>query len=128
MKDIYLNFYSAGGAEDYYIPVPCRGVVKSAEYMSNATMVATGKITLARNTTAVNLATAPAGDTAAGTVLKGVADTTNGQLVFDPDSSTVENQKIKMSLDTTLLGGVANLLVHIVYDDSAYVSQAASEA
>ena len=128
MKDIYLNFYSAGVVEDYYIPVPCRGVVKSAEYMSNATMVATGKITLARNTTAVNLATAPAGDTAAGTVLKGVADTTNGQLVFDPDSSTVENQKIKMSLDTTLLGGVANLLVHIVYDDSAYVSQAASEA
>lgn len=128
MKDIYLNFYSAGGAEDYYIPVPCRGVVKSAEYMANATMVATGTITLARNTTAVNTATVPIGDTAAGTVLKGVADTTNGQLVFDPDSSTVANQKIKMSLDTTLLGGVANLLVHIVYDDSAYVAQAASEA
>ena len=128
MKDIYLNFYSAGGVEDYYIPVPCRGVVKSAEYMSNATMVATGKITLARNTTAVNTATAPTGDTAAGTVLKGVADTTNGQLVFDPDSSTVENQKIKMSLDGTLLAGAANVLVHIVYDDSAYVAQAASEA
>ena len=128
MKDIYLNFYSAGGVEDYYIPVPCRGVVKSAEYMANATMVATGTITLARNTTAVNTATAPTGDTAAGTVLKGVADTTNGQLVFDPDSSTVENQKIKMSLDTTLLAGAANVLVHIVYDDSAYVAQAASEA
>jgi len=128
MKDIYLNFYSAGGAEDYYIPVPCRGVVKSAEYMANATMVATGTITLARNTTAVNLATAPTGNTAAGTVLKGVADTTNGQLVFDPDSSTVENQKIKMSLDTTLLAGAANVLVHIVYDDSAYVTQAPSEA
>jgi len=128
MKDIYLNFYSAGGVEDYYIPVPSRGVVKSAEYISNAKMVATGKITLSRNTTAVNTATVPTGDTAAGTVLKGVADTTNGQLVFDPDSSTVANQKIKMSLDTTLLGGVANLLVHIVYDDSAYVAQAPSEA
>ena len=125
MKDIYLNFYSAGGAEDYYIPVPCRGVVKSAEYMSNATMVATGKITLARNSTTVNLATAPTGNTAAGIVLKGVADTTNGQLVFDPDSSTVANQKIKMSLDETLLAGAANVLVHIVYDDSAYVAQAA---
>ena len=128
MKDIYLNIYSAGGAEDYYIPVPCRGVVKSAEYMSNAAMVATGTITLARNTTAVNLATVPTGNTAAGTVLKGVADTTNGQLVFDPDSSTVENQKIKMSLDDTLLAGAANVLVHIVYDDSAYVAQAPSEA
>jgi hypothetical protein len=128
MKDIYLNFYTAGGVEDYYIPVPCRGVVKSAEYMCNATMVATGTITLARSSTAVNTATAPTGDTAAGTVLKGTADTTNSQLVFDPDSSTVANQKIKMSLDTNILGGVANLLVHIVYDDSAYVTETASEA
>lgn len=128
MKDIYLNFYSAGGVEDYYIPVPSRGVVKSAEYISNATMVATGTITLSRGTTAVNTATAPTGDTAAGTVLKGVADATNSQLVFDPDSSTAANTKIKMSLDTTILGGAANLLVLIKYDDSAYVTQAASEA
>jgi hypothetical protein len=128
MIDIYLNFYSAGGVENYYIPVPCRGVVVSAEYMANATMVATGTITLARNTTAVNTATAPTGDTAAGTVLKGTADATNSQLVFDPDSSTAANTKIKMSLDTTILGGAANLLVHIKYDDSAYVAQAASEA
>jgi hypothetical protein len=128
MKDIYVNFYSAGGVEDYYIPVPCRGTVKSAEYMSNATMVATGTITLARSTTAVNLATVPTGDTAAGTVLKGVPDTTNKGLVFDPDSSTAANTKIKMSLDTTLSGGVNNLLVHIVYDDSAYVAEASIEA
>lgn len=128
MKDIYLNIYSAGGVEDYYIPVPCRGVVKSAEYMANATMVATGTITLARSSTAVNLATAPTGDTAAGIVLKGVPDTTNKGLVFDPDSDTVAYQKIKLSLDTTILGGVANLLVHIVYDDSAYVAQASLEA
>lgn len=128
MKDIYLNFYSAGGVEDYYIPVPSRGVVKSAEYISNATMVATGTITLSRGTTAVNTATVPTGDTAAGVVLAGTPDTTNSQLVFDPASSTVANTKIKMSLDTTLSGGVNNLLVHIVYDDSAYVTQAASEA
>jgi hypothetical protein len=128
MKDIYVNFYSAGGVEDYYIPVPCRGTVKSAEYMSNAKMVATGTITLARSTTAVNLATVPTGDTAAGTVLKGVPDTTNKGLIFDPDSSTAANTKIKMSLDTTLSGGVNNLLVHIVYDDSAYVAEASIEA
>jgi len=128
MKDIYINLYSAGGVEDYYIPVPCRGVVKAFEVMANATMVATGTITLARGTTAVNTATAPTGDTAAGTVLKGVPDTTNKDLVFDPDSSTAANTKIKVSLDTNILGGVANVLLHITYDDSAHVAQAALEA
>jgi hypothetical protein len=128
MKDIYVNFYSAGGVEDYYIPVPCRGTVKSFEVMANAKMVATGTIVLARSTTAVNTATAPTGDTAAGTVLKGVPDTTNKGLVFDPDSSTAANTKIKVSFDTTILGGVANVLLHIVYDDSAYVAEASIEA
>jgi hypothetical protein len=128
MKDIYINLYSAGGAEDYYIPVPCRGTVKSFEAVANAKMVATGTIILARNTTAVNTATAPTGDTAAGVALAGVPDTTNKGLVFDPDSSTAANTKIKVSFDTTILDGVANVLLHIVYDDSAYVEQAASEA
>ena len=128
MKDIYVNLYSAGGVEDYYIPVPCRGTVKSFEVMANATMVATGTITLARSTTAVNLATAPTGDTAAGTVLKGVPDTTNKGLVFDPDSSTAANTKIKVSFNETILGGAANVLLHIVYDDSAYVAEASIEA
>lgn len=128
MKDIYVNLYSAGGVEDYYIPVPCRGVVNAAEYVANATLVATGTITLARDTTAVNTATAPTGNTAAGTVLKGVPDPTNKGLIFDPDSDTAANTKIKLSLDTTILGGVANLLVHITYDDSAYVEEPASEA
>jgi hypothetical protein len=128
MKDIYVNFYSAGGVEDYYIPVPCRGVVKAAEYFANATMVATGTITLARDTTAVNTATAPTGNTAAGTVLKGVADTTNKDLVFDPESSTDAYTKIKMSLDTTILGGAANVLAHITYDESAHVTETAKEA
>jgi hypothetical protein len=128
MKDIYVNLYSAGGVEDYYIPVPCRGVVKAFEVVANATMVATGTITLARDTTAVNTATAPTGNTAAGTVLKGVPDTANKDLVFDPNSSTAANTKIKASFDTTILGGVANVLLHITYDDSAHVAQPASEA
>jgi len=128
MKDIYINLYSAGGVEDYYIPVPCRGTVSAFSVMANATMVATGTITLARSTTAVNTATAPTGDTAAGTVLEGVPDATNKDLIFDPDSTTVANQKIKVSFDTTVLGGAANVLLYIKYDDSAYVEQAASEA
>lgn len=128
MKDIYVNLYSAGGVEDYYIPVPCRGVVKAFEVMANATMVATGTITLARSTTAVNTATAPTGDTAAGVALAGVPDTANKDLVFDPNSSTEANTKIKVSFDATILAGVANVLLHITYDDSAHVAQPASEA
>lgn len=128
MKNIDVNIYSAGGAEDYYIKVPCRGVVKSMNVLANATMVATGTVIAARGTTAVNTATVPTGDTAAGTSLVGVPDTTNKGLVFDPDSSTAANTKIKISFDGTLLGGVANVLIQIEYDDSAYVAQAASEA
>lgn len=128
MKDIYINLYSAGGVEDYYIPVPCRGNVKSFEVVANATMVATGTITLARGTTAVNLATAPTGNVAAGVALTGVPDTTNKGLIFDPASSTVANTKIKVSFDTTILGGAANVLLHIVFDDSAYVYEAPLEA
>lgn len=128
MKDIYVNLYSAGGVEDYYIPVPCRGVVKAMKVVANATMAATGTITASRGTTAVNTATAPTGDTAAGVALDGVPDETNKDLVFDPESSTVANTKIKVSFDTTILGGVANVLLLIKYDDSAYVPQAASEA
>lgn len=128
MKDIYLNIYSAGGAEDYYIPVPCRGVVKDFEVVANAVLVATGTIVLARGTTAVNTATAPTGNAAAGIVVKGVPDATNKGLVFDPASTTVANTKIKASLDNTVLGGAANVTLHIVYDDSAYVAQTPSEA
>jgi hypothetical protein len=128
MKDIYVNLYSAGGVEDYYIPVPCRGTVKSFEVVANATMVATGTIILARNATAVNTATAPTGDVAAGVALAGVPDTTNKGLVFDPASATVANTKIKVSFDTNILGGAANVLLHIVYDDSAYVELASLEA
>jgi hypothetical protein len=128
MRDININLYSAGGAETYYIPVPCRGVVKSLKVVANATMVATGTVILSRSTTAVNTATAPTGDTAAGILLTGVPDVTNKGLVFDPDSSTVANTKIKVVLDTTLLGGVANVLLMIEYDDSAYVAEPASEA
>ena len=128
MKDIYVNLYSAGGAEDYYIPVPCRGNVKSFEAVANATLVATGTIILARGTTAVNTLTAPTGNAAAGIIVQGVPDTTNKDLIFDPASSTVANTKIKASLDATVLGGVANVLLHIVYDDSAYVVEAPKEA
>ena len=128
MKNIDIFIYSAGGAETYYYPVPCRGVVHSAKVVANATLVATGTIILSRSTTAVNTITVPTGDIAAGIALAGVPDTTNKDLVFDPDSATVANTKIKIALDTTVLGGVSNVIIQIEYDDSAYVEQTATEA
>ena len=128
MRNIDIFIYSAGGVEDYYYPVPCRGVVKSASVVANATLVATGTIILSRSTTAVNTITVPTGDTAAGTSLAGVPDTTNKDLVFDPDSTTAANTKIKIAFDTTVLGGAANVILQIEYDDSAHVTQAAKEA
>jgi len=129
MKNIDFNIYSAGGVETYYYPVTCRGVVDSLKVIANATMVATGTVILSRDTTAVNTATVPAGDTAAGIELVGVPTASaNRYLVFDPDSSTVANTKIKIVFDTTLLGGAANVLLQIGYDDSAFVKMDASEA
>lgn len=128
MKDIYINLYSAGGVENYMIPVPCRGVVKDFTVVASATMVATGTVTLLRNATAVNTATAPTGDVAAGTTLKGVPDTTNKDLVFDPDSTTETDKSINVSFDTTILGGAANVTLLIKYDDSAAVKQKALSA
>ena len=126
MKDIYINLYSAGGVEDYYIPVPCRGIVHSLKINANATLVATGTITLSRSSTAVNTATAPTGDTAVGTILEGTPDTTNKDLIFDPDSETAAYKVIKVSFDTTVLGGAANVTLLIEYDDSAAVDQSST--
>ena len=126
MKNIDFNIYSAGGAETYYYPVPCRGVLHSLRVVANATLVATGTIIASRSTTAVNTITIPTGDTAAGVTCVGVPDTTNKDLVFDPDSSTVANTKIKFVLDTTLLGGASNVILQLEYDDSAYQEQAST--
>lgn len=128
MRNIDIFIYSAGGAEDYYYPVPCRGVVHSAKVVANATLVATGTIIISRSTTAVNTITVPTGDIVAGIELDGVPDTTNKDLVFDPDSTTVANTKLKIALDTTILGGASNVILQIEYDDSAYVEQTPSEA
>jgi len=91
-------------------------------------MVATGTVILSRSTTAVNTITVPTGDKAAGTVLDGVPDVTNKDLIFDPDSTTVANKVIKVVADATILASAGNMIFNIEFDDSAYVEEAASEA
>jgi len=119
---------TGGGGESVYIPVPCRGIVKEITLACNATMVASGTVVAYRGATAVNTATAPTGNTAAGTTLDGVPDTDYKDYIFDPDSTTVANKVIKVTDDATLLGGAGALSVLVKYDESAAVTQAASEA
>ena len=117
-----------GGSEVTYIPVPCRGNVNSVKVASDATMVATGTLTVSRAGDTVNLVTAPTGNAAAGVVVTGVPDSTNKALIFDPDSATATDKVILLTDDATLHGGAATVVIVITYDDSAYIEQDASVA
>lgn len=128
MKDFIFAHPIADAGNTFYIPVPCKGIVKGVRVMCDVTMVATGTVILSRSTTAVNTITVPTGDKAAGTTLDGVPDATNKDLIFDPDSATAANKTIKVVADATILGSAGNMVFHIQYDDSCYVPQAASEA
>lgn len=129
MKDIVVvRELTGGGSEVTYVPVPCRGNIKSVRVVSDLQMDATGTLTIARDTTTVNLVTVPAANVAAGVVLDGVPDTTNKGLIFDPDSATAAYKVIKITDDATFLGGAATVTILITYDDSAFVAQPAKEA
>jgi len=129
MKElIVVRELTGGGGEIAYVPVPCRGNIKSVRVVSDLQMDAGGKLTIARNTTTVNLVTVPAGNIAAGVVLDGVPDVTNKGLIFDPNSATATDKVIKITDDATFLGGAATVTILIAYDDSAYVEQSASES
>ena len=124
MKTLSILVDSAGlvGPAVGYIPAPCRGNVAkvTAVWQTNA-VTANDTVTVARNTTTVNLVTAVSGDGLVPEV--GVPDATNKGLIFDPDSATATDQVIKI---TPSAGGAC--LVQIEFDESAYVQQAASEA
>lgn len=128
MKNLIFSHAIADAGNTFYIPVPCRGTVKSVKVTSDVNMVATGTVILSRSTTAVNTITVPTGDKAAGTNLAGVPDATNKGLVFDPDSTTVTDNVIKVVVDDTILASAGNMVFNIEYDDSAYVAQAPLEA
>lgn len=128
MKNFIFSHPIADAGNTFYIPVPCRGTVKSVRVASDSNMVAAGTVILSRSTTAVNTITVPTGGKAAGTILDGVPDTTNKGLIFDPDSATVTDRVIKVVADATILAAAGNMVFHIEYDDSAYVEQTPKEA
>jgi len=130
MRTIDLIITIATGGHTFYYPVPVRGNVKSVRLACNATMVATGTLIVSRSSTAVNTVTIPTGNTAAGTIVDGTPNATiaSRDLIFDPDSSTTTDQVLKFVTDSTFVDGAAMLSISILFDDSARVEQAASEA
>lgn len=128
MLRIHVTFpVAATTADDFFLPVPCRGIVKAVRAVYSQETDTDETITLSRSTTAVNLVTPPANATAEGTEITGVPDTTNKDLIFDPDSSTAANKVIKVSVPNTFdTAGVMGLSID--YDESAAVVQAALEA
>lgn len=112
-----------GNQATVYVPVPCRGTIAKVYCVfQTATVEANDTVVLARGSTTVNVVTAV--NTAGLVVETGVPDATNGNLVFDPESSTTANQVIKIT-DT---GAPGAKLVYILFDDGAYVPQPAKEA
>lgn len=102
-----------------YVDVPCRGVLKSMVCTAcTATVAANDTIVASRGATAVNTWTAVNGD---GLVREeGTPDTTNKDLVFDPDSATEANKKILL----TPTGAPGLVMCLLGYDPYATVVEA----
>ena len=128
MKEIHLAIEVAQTtAKTIYIPVPCRGNIASLKAVYNGVTNTDDVVTISRGATAVATVTGPSNGLAAGNAITGVLDTTNGQLIFDPASSTAANKVLKIAFTNTFdAAGVFGLF--ILWDDSAYVKQTPSEA
>lgn len=128
MKNIIVSLeVAATTAQDFYVPAPCRGSVRQMSCVYDAETDADETVTLARGGSDVNVVTPPGAATAAGTLMAGTPDSDYKNLVFDPDSDTTANKVFKISVPDTL-DTAGTLVVHIEYDDSAYVEQDPSEA
>ncbi len=114
-------------AENFYHPVPCRGIVKAVRAVYTQETDADETVDIQRDTTSVNLVTPPANATAEGVVITGVPDTTNKDLIFDPASSTAAYKRLKIVVPNTFDSG-GHLALSIDYDESAAVLQTAALA
>jgi len=128
MMRIHVTFPVAATTADlFYLPAPCRGIVKAVRAVYSQETDIDETIDIMRGTTSVNLVTPAADATAEGTSVVGVPDTTNKDLVFDPASTTVANRVLRISVPNTFdTAGVMGLSID--YDESAAITQAASES
>jgi hypothetical protein len=128
MINIFATFpVAATTADSFYIPVPCRGIVKGGFAAYSQETDEDETITIEQGSDDVLVFTPPADATAEGTKITGVRDSTYGDLIFDPDSDTVDEKVLKVTVPNTFdTAGV--LALWIQYDDSAAITQAASEA
>ena len=125
-----LNFLvtcgtNGAGIETFYFPVPCRGTVHSLKAAFDTAVGDDDTLDIHRDGTSVNLITT--GAVTAGKVYTGTPDSTNKGKIFDPASATEAYKMLKIIVSQlptadTVVG------ITIEYDDSAYVTQAASEA
>ena len=126
MQDINLSIEVAQTtAKTVYYPVPCRGIVHAAYAVVNGVTNTDDIITISRDSTAVNTITGPSTALAAGNKITGVPDTTNKDLIFDPDSATAAYKVLKIVFTNTF--DAADVVgLHIEYDDSAAVTQSST--
>jgi len=113
-----------GSDATIYVPAPCRGnVAKATAVWGTNAVEPADTIILSRDTTAVNTITAV---TTAGLVVEQGTPTSgaNKHLIFDPNSATAANQVIKIVAN----GAAGVAIVHIEFDDGAYVEQASIQA
>lgn len=127
MIDIIISRAITTAGLTWYIPAPYRGNIVSVKAVFSEESDEDETITLSRGGTAVNVVTPPADGTAAGVVIAGVPDTTNKALIFDPNSATAANKVIKIVVPNTI-DATVTLGLHILFDNGAYVEQAAKEA
>jgi hypothetical protein len=113
--------FNIAASATLYVPVPVRGVISGAFASFQATVTTANVITISRETTAVNAITAVT--TTFMVRENGVRDTTNKDLVFDPDTAAYSYIKVVQSG-----GNAVAAVVTIEFDESARVTQAALEA
>lgn len=116
MKTINVCITGGTAAADAYVIAPARGTVVSAKATFSKTVAANDTVTFSRGGDTVNLITT--GATTAGAVYTGVRDTTNKELIFDPDSSTEANKMIKVAV-SALESLLTEVNVEIKFDEFA---------
>lgn len=122
---IRMNFttYVPDGGATIYVPAPARGKVVKFKAASNQNIAEAKTIDVQRAGTSVNLITVASGGYTAGTSspLEGTRDTTNKDLLFDPNSSTATYKQIMIVVAD--IDASAQISFQIDFDDFAIVPQ-----